>query len=208
MGQAASSESAGTRRPGVGRWTGRALLALAFVVTLAITIPSMMASRIHPGEMHHVGHLNGYLAAQSVFVKNANYPARPGRLVYANPYTDLFEIGYRGQVKDETTALKLLDKSFADAHWDLPDTRPKAGYVFDDITADADGPYDFTRQCGLCMAPARYGRSGLSIFIIDVSGEIYRKDAKEVYPDLKTGDPVRPITVWPDVAKDGWTPCG
>ncbi len=209
MGQAASDGSVEKKRPGGGRWIGPAVLAVALVAILVIAIPNIMASRATPGEAPQLGYMKAYVGAQSIFVKNANYPARPGEFVYANPYTDLFEIGYRGEPKDEVSALRLISRDLADAHYDLPDRKARSGYFFRDITADADGPYDPAEEFGLCAVPASYGGWFRSIYICDVTGSVYRKDAAAVYPHLRKGEPVRPVTVYPsDPVKEGWTRVG
>ncbi|MHC4253227.1 MAG: DUF2950 family protein, partial [Planctomycetota bacterium] len=154
----------------------RVVVAVLVVGLLAaVVVPSLIASRIN-GDCVAARNLKAYVAAQTVFRK-CRYDGTPAGFAYANPYTDLFETGYRGEVKDEATALKLIDRSLADAHWDLRGTRPKSGYVYDDINADAEGDYDLAQEFGLCAVPARYNRTGRRIYIINHTGKIYWKDA-------------------------------
>jgi len=68
------------------------------------------------------------------------------------------------------------------------------GYLFADITGDADGPYDYKFEFGACAYPANYKEFNGITYITNATGYIYRKD---------TGG--KPITVWPkDPEKAGW----
>jgi len=103
---------------------------------------------------------------------------------------DLFRIGGPEGTGPE---LKFIDLAFASAT--SPDST-KAGYWFVDIVADRlTGPYDFERECGLCAVPAISGAKGYPTFVIDIQGVAYMKD-----------NGGKPVTVFPDVEKDGWVP--
>jgi len=139
--------------------------------------------------------LRAYLGAQGTFQRLDRYGK--GDLRYANPidgtgFPDLFRIG--GPLAEaDGTELKLIDLVFARAN--SPET-PKCGYWFIDIVADkVSGPYDFTKECGLCAVPFIYGETGIHTLVVDLTGTVYRKDNGGV-----------PVTVYPDVAKDGWKP--
>jgi hypothetical protein len=130
-----------------------------------------------------------YLGAQGVFHRIPRYGK--SKRVYANSrdgagFPDLFQIGGPGSANN---AIKLIDPAMARA---TGPATAKAGYYFVDIKYD-----DYSTDCGLCAVPARYGRSGLNTFIIDITGTVYKKD---------TGG--RPVTRYPDTAKDGWLPVG
>ena len=63
-----------------------------------------------------------------------------------------------------------------------------------EITADESGkPYDYTRNCGLCAMPAFRGKDAIYTFIVDMRGAVYMKD-----------NGGKPVTIWPDVRRDGW----
>ncbi len=142
-----------------------------------------------------VAGLRAFIGAQGTFRREDRY-GRGGR-VYANPedgtgFTDLYRIGGPDGSGRE---LKFIDLAFARAT--SPDSS-KAGYWFSDIVADSvTGSYDFTRECGLCAVPAVSGGKGYPTFVIDVEGTVYKKD-----------NGGKPVTVFPDVEKDGWVPVG
>ena len=175
--------------------------ALAAVTVVAVIAASRvdlsLAPRIAGGEFGAIAHLRSYLGAQGAFQRLDRYGK--GKLVYANPIdgkglADLYRVG--GPLEDpDGTELKLIDLAFARAT--SPETS-KAGYWFIEIIADRKaGPYDFTKECGLCAVPAVYGKTGIDTYIVDLCGTVYKKDTRGT-----------PVTVWPDVVKDGWRPVG
>ena len=136
--------------------------------------------------------LCSYLAAQRTFRTEDFY--RKGTAVFANPvdgigFPDLHKVG--GPEADGEL-LKLIDRAVAEA---TSPARVKMGYWYIDIVGDRNGLYDSSKQCGLCAVPAEYGKTGRNTFIINVTGMVYQKD---------TGG--RPVTIWPDVEKEGWLP--
>jgi len=160
-------------------------------VVAAIAIPNLLSSRTASNEAAAVAGCRAYLAAQGVFQRVDRY--NRNMLVYANPkdgtgFPDLYRIG--GPLdRPDGTELKLIDLAFARATG--PES-PKAGYYFVNLEYD-----DYSIDCGLCAVPAQYGKSGLSTFVIDLTGTVYKKD---------TGG--RPVTRYPDVVQDGWLPVG
>ena len=136
-----------------------------------------------------------YLSAQARFARNARYGEQVGR-VYANPINgaglpDLYRVGgpdSGGQL------LEFIKRDFAEA---VAAHRPKCGYFYLDIVGDRNGLCDFSKDCGLCAVPAEWDVTGRNTYIINAAGTVYRKD---------TGG--RPVTVWPDVEKEGWIPVG
>lgn len=134
-----------------------------------------------------------YVFAQNEFRKTPWYGEDAGN-VYANPvngtgFPDIYEIGRSGAGGKEP---HLIDRAFAEA---TTPERPRAGYWFVDIVADADGPHDFSKQFGLCAVPAEYSVTGRSTFVVDSAGTIYIKDTKG-----------KPVTTWPDL--DNWLGVG
>ena len=128
-----------------------------------------------------------------------------GVFEYAFPYSLLNTTISAGQ------PIRLIDGRLANASRDGPPggtTEPKYGYIFVDLLGDAKaGPYDdgkgnFVRGHGLCAYPAQYGRNSRMTFVVGGAnyswGEVvYRKDTKG-----------EPVTVFPDVEKDGWMRLG
>ena len=101
-------------------------------------------------------------------------------------FSDLFQIGGPGSAN---TAIKLIDLAMARA---TGPATAKAGYYFVNLNYD-----NYSIDCGLCAVPAKYGRSGLNTFVIDLTGTVYAKD---------TGG--KPVTRYPNITKDGWLPVG
>jgi len=172
--------------PSVGGVGGAAVVA-------AIAIPNLLSSRMASNEAAAIAGLRAYLGAQGTFQRADRYGK--DELVYANPndgagFVDLYQIGGPGSPNQP---LKLIDLAFAQA------TRPetaKAGYYFVDLTSDAiAGDYDYSNSCGLCAVPAQYGKSGLSTFVVDLTGTVYKKD-----------NGGRPLTCYPDTTEEGWLP--
>ncbi|MHC4249069.1 MAG: hypothetical protein ACYS9X_08075 [Planctomycetota bacterium] len=174
-----------------------AVVAAGFAVLLLADVAwTLLFGRPYRGphlEGTAVSHLRSYLGGQGTFQRIDRYGK--DTCVYANPvdgvgFPDLFRVG--GPVEEpDGDELKLIDLSFARA---TSPGKPKAGYWYIDIVADRrTGPYDFTKECGLCAVPATYGGYSLHTFIINIEGTVYRKD--------NSG---KPVTVWPDVEKDGW----
>ena len=183
------------------------VLGLCAVIGLAyLFIQNVSGSRIASNESAAIAGLRAYLGAQNTFRRSDYYGI--GKKVYANTrdgtgFTDLYQVGGPGS---KSEAIKLIDITFAEA---TVGGRPKAGYLFADITADADGPYDPVTGCGLCAVPASYNRSGRNIFIVDVTGTVYLKDAAVRYPGLRTGETPPPLTVYPDPTEIAtWLPVG
>ncbi len=149
------------------------------------------------GDSYAFQALRNYLGAQGVFQRKDRYGK--GKLLYANPIdgkglADLYRVGGPLEYPDGTE-LKLIDLAFARAT--SPETS-KAGYWFVEITGDAlGGHYDYATDCGLCALPAEHSKMGLYTFIINIEGTVYKKDNGGT-----------PVTVWPDVVKDGWLPVG
>ncbi|MHC4253228.1 MAG: DUF2950 family protein [Planctomycetota bacterium] len=172
------------------------------IITVTLVVIGGVAMLLLPSHAHPswtrnepavVGALRTYLMAQNIFHKNIYYGEDTG-LVYANPkdgkgFVDLHSLSGPATGGEP---LKLVDKPFADA---TSPATPKSGYWFVDITAGPQGPFDNEVECGLCAVPAEHGKSGFKTFIVDVSGRIYGKD-----------NGGRPVTVWPDVEKEGWQP--
>lgn len=167
-------------------------------VIAAIAIPNLMVSRIASNESVAIASLRMYLGAQNVFHRSDFYGK--GALVYANPkdgkgFPDLYQVPGKGE------RIMLVDLTFARATYDGV---PKAGYVFSDLEYD-----DYAIECGLCAVPAAYNRTARNIFIVDVTGTVYQRDAASVYPDLTTGEKVKPLKKYPsadDLTK--WIPVG
>ena len=154
--------------------------------------------------------MRAYLGAQSTFHRVNRYEKDPAELVYANVddstgtgYPDLFEVHYDGTPTAD--AIKLIDLAFANADTDGQD-RDKAGYVFQDVVdQDIGGVYDYSSDCGLSGMPTQYNRTGLHIFVVDLTGTVYKKEASAVEA-VTTGDAVTAITVYPDTTTDNWIP--
>ncbi len=96
----------------------------------------------------------------------------------------------------------LIRKEIAEARHGS-NAKPYEGYLFCDITADYQGPYNTTLSFGVCAYPAEYDETGRHTFIIDNGsiddrGVVYRKD-------LRKG--AAPVTTFPNVRNSsaGWT---
>ncbi|MHC4202322.1 MAG: DUF2950 family protein [Planctomycetota bacterium] len=173
-------------------------IVLIVLLVAAIVIPNPMASRIAPCEPVEVAALRAYVEAQELFRKEDHYTK--GERVYANPvdgrgFADLYEVGGPGS---GGRALGLIDRELAEA---TSPERARYGYYFVDITGGVDGPYDFSKQFGLCAAPAQYLRTGTHTYIVDARGRIFRKNIPHE-PRARC----EPVTTWPDVEKEGWLP--
>ena len=163
--------------------------AVAVVVHLGWGRPYLKKRRLSQNEGSAIASLRAYLGAQGTFERVDRYGK--GESVYANPrdgkgFPDLYRIG--GPLDEpDGTEIKLIDLAFARAT--SPET-PKDGYWFVDFVSDeVDGPYDFTRDCGLCAVPAVYGETGIHTMVIDLTGTVYRENiggkALRTYPDLR-----------------------
>lgn len=189
---------------------GILVVAVGSVVTVLLAVPYFTASRIQPPECVAISAMRAYLSAQNQFKRSDFYGI--GKKVYANPangngLADLYQLGYPSAPQGEVFG--MIDVTFADASARNPSPTPKFGYVFADITSCGNVPYDHTIDCGLCAVPASYNRSGRNIFLVDVTGTVYQKDAAAEYPWIQTGDPVPPLTRYPDVKElVTWTPVG
>jgi hypothetical protein len=142
--------------------------------------------------------LRAYTAAQAVFRRAERYPGKG--LVYANPQhgkgiSDLYQLG---SLDSGGTVLKLIAKAFAEA---TNSEHAMSGYYFVDITGDAGtGPYDYSKQFGLCAVPVRYDlRRGPrpATLVVDADGRYYKAD---------TGG--KAVTIFPDVTKGMWLKIG
>ncbi|MHC4504717.1 MAG: DUF2950 family protein [Planctomycetota bacterium] len=179
------------------------LLVILFLFA-AVAVPGG-GSRIASNESCAIAYLRGYLSAQHMFKRSSFYGI--GKKVYANPrdgvgFSDLYQVGHGAGPRGE--ALEMIDVTFADARWGYRRKKPKAGYYFADLEYD-----DYTTDCGLCAAPASYNRSGRNIFIVDVTGTVYEKDAAAEFPNVRTGDAVLPLRAYPDAkAITTWIPVG
>ncbi|MHC4249071.1 MAG: hypothetical protein ACYS9X_08085 [Planctomycetota bacterium] len=175
-----------------------AFAGMAALVLAARAVSCLTHSHSSPNHVAAYAALRAYIGAQQTFRKKPRYGPDTG-CVYANPrdgtgFPDLFRVGGPLERLDRTE-LKLIDLAFARAT--SPET-PKAGYWFVEIIGDAvTGPYDYTRECGLCTVPAVYGVTGTPTYIVDPTGRIYTKDTH--------GTPVR---VFPDVDREGWRKVG
>ncbi len=188
---------------------GFTLIELMIVVAIiaviaAIAIPNLLASKMVSNEAACIAGMRAYLGAQNTFHRTAFYGVAAG-LVYANPNDgvglgDLYRIGFVGGTTGVGNRLKLIDITFASAHFDITGalSKSKAGYKYDDVEFS-----DYAIDCGLCGAPASYNRSGRNLFIIDVMGTVYQKDAAKT-----TGDTVVPETAYPTVTtlQSEWLP--
>ncbi len=177
-----------------GRMLGGAGVGVFPICLVLMVIPSLVMSEAASNETSAIVSLETYASAQVRFHRNDHYGI--GKRVHANPkdgagFPDLYEIG---GPDSGGTVLGLIDRHFAEA---TSPERARCGYWFVDITGDANGPYDFTKQFGLCAVPAEHGRSGRSTFIIDASGKVYLKWTEG-----------RPVRIWPDVYAEEWIPVG
>ncbi|MHC4249070.1 MAG: DUF2950 family protein [Planctomycetota bacterium] len=178
------------------------IAALAAVTVVALVIGSRNDLRLKPrmagGHSGAIAGLRAYMGAQGAFQRVDRYGK--GKRVFANTvdgagFPDLYRIG--GPLdKPDGTEIKLIDLAVVRA---TSPERAKAGYWFVEITSDAvtGKPYDYAVDCGLCAVPAVYGKSGLYTYIINITGTVYKKD-----------NGGKPVTVWPDVEKEGWVPVG
>jgi hypothetical protein len=136
-----------------------------------------------------------WLRGQALFAKSARYGKESGR-VYANPVNgaglpDLYRVG---SPDSGGQPLEFIERDFAEA---TAPHKPKYGYFYLDIVGGRNGLYDFTKDCGLCAVPAEWNVTGRNTYIINVAGTVHQKD---------TGG--RPVTIWPDVEKEGWIAVG
>ena len=176
------------------------VFAVVLVVAVLGVVIALLPSHAHPrwtrNEPAAIGALRAYCSAQHVFRKTPRYDDT--RLVFANPkdgrgFVDLWRVGGPLPKTGERDGaeLEMIDVAFARA---ASPATPKAGYWYIDIVADKrDGLFDFTKQCGLCAVPARHGTDGRRTFILREDGTVWSKD-----------NGGKPVTVWPDVERDGW----
>jgi hypothetical protein len=158
-----------------------------FVAITLVIVPFDRSDIVRNREFRAVAALEDYTRAQRIYHK-ADWDD-DGLFEYAG------ELGGLSSVADRSGRLiGLIAKAFAEAT-----SRDSAwhGYWFVDITADAEGPYDYAKEFGLCAAPAEYGVTGINTFIVNQTDAVYQKDTR--------GEPIR---IWPDVEADGWVPAG
>jgi len=178
-------------------------VAIAVVTVFAVLgiVAALLPSHSHPrwtyNEPAAVAALRTYCSAQQVFKRTPRY-GDDTRLVFANAvdgkgFVDLWRVG-GPLARPDGTELEIVDLAFAGA---TSAETPKSGYWFVDISADAEGPLDSKWRFGLCAVPARHGTDGKRTFIIGEEGTVHSKD-----------NGGKPVTVWPDVEKEGWRPVG
>lgn len=161
-----------------------------------VMLPNVGGGGIAVEETAAIGALRTYLGAQTQFRRKAWYGEEVGP-VYANPwdgngFSDLYRVG---GPDSGGKLLKMVDRSFAEA---VPGGTPRVGYLFCDIVGRAGvGPYDYTKEFGLCAYPSEFSVTGYNIFIMDVTGIVYQKLMN-----------CEPVTKWPDLEADGWIPVG
>ena len=182
-------------RAGVVWTVVRVSLVIAFLVGVACWA---MWPRYGSGmnETAAMAALRTYLGAQNQFRRKAYYGEDVG-LVYANPWNGngFRDLGDVTRKRHDGVEHALVDKAFAEA---VPGGTPRAGYLFCDIVGRAGiGPYDYTKECGLCAYPAEFNVTGRNTFIIDVTGVVYQA--------FMGG---KPVTKYPDVKAEGWVPVG
>jgi len=164
---------------------GAVLLPVTVVVMIIVYRHEPQLKRKPRGWFDQISSFRSIAAAQNTWRQNdldgndvKDY-ARRYRMLYYQP-------------DSSGRPVALIDKALADASG--PGGVSEAGYLFADITGDANGPYDYRRQFGFCAWPATYGRSGKWTYITSAKGIIYRKDAGG-----------KPVTTWPkDLEKEGW----
>lgn len=172
-----------------------AVLLAAGGIVLRLLFPPLMIERVSVPDIVAIASLRMYLAGQCRFAKERRYGVQTGRL-YANPVhgrglPDLYQMNgpdSGGQL------LEFIERDFAEA---VAAHRPKCGYFYVDIVGDGNRLYDFSKDCGLCAVPAEWNVTGRNTYIINVTGKVYQKD-----------NGGRPVTIWPDVQKQGWIPVG
>ena len=159
-------------------------------------------SRHCGNETMAIGRLREYCAAQSLFRLNPWYPGKKG--VYANPsdgigFPDLYRIG-GPDGKGEVLKLIRLEMALATG----PATAP-GGYYFVDITCDGKGPHDYTKNFGLCAAPAKYDVTGKRTFIVSYAflKISTRRGLGTVWAQDNGG---KAIVRWPDTVGERWAP--
>ncbi|MHC4506096.1 MAG: DUF2950 family protein, partial [Planctomycetota bacterium] len=181
------------------------ILLVILLLFAAVAVPGGGGARIASNESCAIASLRAYLAAQNYFKRRCLYGT--AKKVYANPrdgvgFSDLYQVGHGAGPRGE--ALEMIDVTLADARWGYRRNKPRAGYYFADLEYD-----DYTTDCGLCAVPANYNRSGRNIFIVDVTGTVYQKDAAAEFPNVRTGDAVPPLRTYPDArAITTWIPVG
>jgi type II secretory pathway pseudopilin PulG len=191
--------STGDEGGGARAWValGCAMLFIILALLVVVVVPNLLVrQKMVTFEEVAVAALRAYRGAQHTFRRVDRYDK--GANLFANPsdgtgFPDLWRVGGPLQAQDGSEMM-LVDVRFARAA--SPET-PRDGYWFVDIVADADGPYDFTRDCGLCAVPAVHGETTIHTFVINTDGTVYRKD-----------NGGKPVTVFPDVEKDGWRHAG
>jgi hypothetical protein len=166
------------------------MLTLPWCAVVVVAPPSHIESRRAANETSAAAHLCAYLNAQGTYHQQ-DWDG-DGVREYAAHYVDLFELV---DVDGETQEPHLIDRALAEAT--SPKT-PRSGYYFINITGDVNGPYDCTRQFGLCAVPAEYRRDGRQTYIVNQEGVVYFKE-----------NGGKPVTTWPDIsaeAEERWLP--
>ncbi|MHC4916718.1 MAG: DUF2950 family protein [Planctomycetota bacterium] len=167
------------------------VLLLLGVVGAAVyfTVWPLLSSGPHPisrAETSAVGRLRTYLSAQAIYRREDR--DGDGKPEYAKPYPLLRDRNGPGGLP-----LNLISAEFAAARG--PEGRPLDGYRFSDAVRLGGEPVDWSRDCGLCAAPAVYGKTGVRTFIVATDGTVWGKDlgGSEFVKDLPA-----------DPAADGW----
>jgi type IV pilus assembly protein PilA len=151
------------------------LVVAAIIVVAAVAIPSLLRSRVSPGESSHIGDIRSVISAQQAY-QSANGGYYAGRLeCLSDPWATGCIPSY------PTNAPTFLDSAIGSG-------QPKGGYVRSFTAAPAPMTVDTTatgRNSAIAFlyaaTPQHMGRSGVRSYAGDASGLIcYRQGGDEI----------------------------
>jgi hypothetical protein len=204
--QSVSKKKSGWSGPWTGAFIGVICLAAMFVL---LVLPNFYGSSLSSNDTVAIANLRSICGAQSNFKRDVRYQKLNQRS-YANGAKDLYQISSGSMVK-----CNLIDRAFSNAFGETAEQmistdpmgkKPKAGYIYVDLSKQADGTHvDLTDPAApitdfaYCAWPFKYGVTGDPTFVVNTEGTVYAID--------NGGKPVDHFPTAEELEKN-WHSCG